>query len=121
MTKLTTADIQNWLASNREVQLIVESRFGDPVDGDPEWNAYCHKSTHDATIPKKWVRQRKYSVGSPTDMETGIRLGEGLLSQPLLDLTNGVVREFWLKDTDHVTVLTVEKNGKIVFIEDLSD
>jgi hypothetical protein len=58
---------------------------------------------------------RKYKVGSKTDKELGLNLA----TYP--DLVGGTVREYTLRDTDHISVLIVEKDNKIVFVEDLSD
>lgn len=128
MSKLTTADVQKFLATDPNVQRIVrEDRCGIAPDGTPDADddGTFLKWAKDATDPKKWVRRRKYSVGSKTDMEEGIQLGDGFQALDPKDrppdLTGGIVREFWLRDTDHVTILTVEKDGKIIFIEDLSD
>lgn len=129
MAKLTTSDIQKFLATNSEIQrLVQEDRCGMRPDGsfeDEDSESPYKKWVEDAKNPKKWVRQRKYKVGSEMDMDVGLRLGEGFSSlspedRPP-DLTDGIVREFWLRDTDHITILTVEKDGKIVFTEDLSD
>lgn len=129
MGKLTTSDIQKFLATDPEIQrLVQQDRCGMQDDGtfeDGDLDSPYKKWVEDAKNPKKWVRQRKYNVGSETDMEEGIQLGENFATldpkdRPS-DLTGGIVREFWLRDTDHITILTVEKDGKIIFTEDLSD
>jgi len=120
--KLTTAEIQKWLTTNIEIQELVYGRVGDPEDVDPEEvTDYFKRVMKDFKNPKKWVRVRKYNVGSPTDMDLGIRCGEGFPHSPKIpDLTGGIIREFVLKGTS-IGVLLVEKADKIVFIEDLSD
>lgn len=116
MPEMRTADIQKWLATDLGIQKLVAERLPNDPGDDPDFAAYVAKARKDSANPKKWVRRRKYKVGSDTD---SLKLGEPLPGTP--DLTGGIVREFWLRDTDHVTVLTVEKDGKIVFFEDMSD
>ena|ERR1019366_10239676 len=116
MSKLTTAQIQEWLTTDPEIRELVLNRFGvDEGEDMSEYTEYCRESLINSRKPKKWKRLRKYTVGSPTDAENCLSL------EDYPELTGGIVREFWLRGTDHVTVQLVEKDGKIVFIEDLSD
>lgn len=141
MKKLTTADCQNFLASNKEIQDLIETTrydFSEIDEGSDEedstgYTDYLIRVNKDRRNPKKWVRTRKYKVGSTTDTELGLNLAsyEELkkdkqyfsyeIFSKIPDLTGGIVREFWLRDTDHITILLVEKDGEIVYFEDLSD
>jgi len=115
---LTTDDCQKFLSTNSDIQKLVQGRY-DPEEWDDK--RHCLIIRKNAANPKKWVRQQKYNVGSPTDLDKLDLLQLLKDSKGAPDITGGVVREFWLKDTDHITILLVEKDDKIVFTEDLSD
>ena len=128
MAELRTADVQQFLATNVEIQEIVLSRAGlldgalliAEQAGDQEEIAYLNKIGKDGKNPKKWKRMSKFKVGSNTD-KNFLQLCE--LTPEMLggkDLTGGIVRIFQLGE-ESIVVLTVEKDGKIVFIEDVGD
>lgn len=113
MGKLTTADIQQILATEPRYLKLLREQY-DSAD----WKS-ANKLQRDAINPKKWTRKIKYLVGSKTD-KMGSDAGGGLMLCETPSLAGGIVREFLLKDTDHVMLL-VEKDGKIVYVEDMSD
>ena len=128
MPKITTADCRNFLVNDPETQRIVQGRYdlSECGDSEPEEVAYFNKVLRDAKNSKRWKRQRKYKVGGRVDEEQGSDYGDDfsvkLCQQRFgVDPRGGVIREFWLEDTDHVTVALLEKDGKLYCIDDLSD
>ena len=126
MSKITTADCRNFLASDPTVQRIIHERAADAVE-----IAYSDKVISNGKNPKRWKRITKYKVGSKTDLEGG-ELGGGMgyshpdqvkyvIRECGVDPTGGVVRDFWLEETDRVTISLLEKEGQLYFLEDLSD
>lgn len=129
MPKITTADCRNWLVASPKVQQLIRDRTGT-TDGDPDpdaaqWIAWGKN-------PKKWKRNCKYKVGSKTDLEGadsgagggGYGDAEGVeMTKQFcgVDPTGGVIRNFWLEGTDHVTIAVLEKDGNLYLLEDLSD
>jgi len=128
VTKITTADCRKFLVSDPEVQGVVEGRYDmddadlDPFD-DAEEIVFFSKVLENGKNPKKWKRVRKYNVGSKTDTDEGCNFADNEFVKQMrgVDPTGGVVREFWLEDTDHVTVAILEKDGKLYYLDDLSD
>lgn len=116
---MNTAELKQFLATNAEVQRMIQERYdlGEYEDNAPaEEIAHHEKVVRDAKDPKKWKRVRKYNVGSVTEMGVGDDI-----AHVYPHLIGGVVREFWLDGTDHVTFLLVEKDGDIKLVDDLSD
>lgn len=134
---LSTADCRKFLATNPGVLKLVRDRVGyDPspaawlaqCDGDAQEVAFFQGWLNNAANPKKWKRRAKYGIGSKTDREGGnsgggCDYGEGdyVRQSHGVDPAGGVVREFWLEDTDHITLALLEKNGALTVIDDLSD
>lgn len=130
MTKITTADCRKFLTTDPKVQDVVQGRY-DIVEcevDDPEEIKYFNKVLKDAKIPKRWKRRTKYKIGSETDRMGG-DVGGGsdyansdYIKQSIgFDPVGGVIREFWLEGTDHVTVAILEKDGVLTLVDDLSD
>lgn len=128
MGKITTADCRKWLASNQKVQRTVWERYcPDEADCAQEKQEYL-KVIATGKVPKNWKRNTKYKVGSKTDIDGGDS-GGGLnygnnpyvIQCAGVDPTGGVIREFWLDGTDHVTIAVLEKDEQLYFLEDLSD
>ena len=132
---LSTADCRKWLATDPKIQQLVKDRVGyDPnpaswlaqCDGDAQEVAFFQGWVNNAANPKKWKRQRKFNVGSKVDLESGAPTGDtagiAFIKQTAgVDPTGGVVREFWLEDTDHITLAILELNNNLYLIDDLSD
>jgi len=115
--KLTTDDCRKWLAASPVIKKLVKDRSGvsdGEEDALTEW-------VIDAADPKKWTRQSKVKVGSKTDKDDMNYADPFFANQLGFPLTGGVVRTFWLKGTDHVTVSILELNGSLHFLDDLSD
>ena len=127
MAELRTADIQQFLTTNEEVQKMVADRLGisdgmlEIDDLDSEERKYITETQAKGKKPKKWKRLMKYGVGSKTDKDNCSPLCElGIDLTGGVDLTGGIVRIFQLEE-ESICVLTVEKDGKIIFIEDVGD
>lgn len=107
---MNTESIRQWLATDPRILQIVRDRSGvSDGEADEETAVWVEWAQN----PKRWVRRSKMRVGSAAWQERfGYLLG---------DITSGVAREFWLRDTDHVTILLIEQSGSIAHIEDLSD
>lgn len=125
--KITTADCRNFLVAHTDIQREVAGRY-DPADyqGDPVYQAEMRQIVANGKNPKKWKRQRKYKVGSKADLESaspaGDEFGISFTKKNLgVDPTGGTIREFWLEDTDHITIAVLELNGVLYFLDDLSD
>lgn len=130
MNKLSTEDCRKFLVTDPSVQAIVKKHCNisdyDPVV-DSEQISYCQKTAQAAQNPRRWRRQAKYGVGSKRDLEGGgMAYGDDfgvdcVLKTLGVDPRGGVVREFWLEHTDHITVVLLEKAGKLFLLDDLSD
>jgi hypothetical protein len=125
---MKTEDIQKWLASDPEVLDLVRSRIGMCSDGTwEEGEAPDAESGYAnwpvwAGNPKKWVRQSKMKIDSKAYAEQSFGADADFIQKEFgVDVSNSIVRSFWLRGTDHVTILTYEKDEKIVLIDDLSD
>jgi hypothetical protein len=123
-----TEDVQKFLATDPEVQSIVRGRVGMNDDGTwdegeaPDEESGYAKWPEWAKNPKKWVRQSKMAFGSAAYKDRFYGLDADFFKKEYgIDTTGAIVRAFWLRDTDHVTILTYEKDEKIVLIDDLSD
>lgn len=124
MAGLSTADCRNWLVADAQTQQLVADNSGhsDYLSGAEPLSSVQMTWVTNAKKPGKWKRQHKYKVGSQADKDN---LGyddpwfANYLKLPTL--VGGVIRIFWLEDTDHVTVSLLELNGKIYFLDDLSD
>lgn len=122
MKKLSTADCTRFLTTNSEVQQLVKDRYDwDNDDYDKENREYARRILIDATNPKKWKRRNKYIIGSKTDMDGGVGIYSGMRYGENTKYTGGILRIFWLEDTDHITVALLELNGNLKVIDDLSD
>jgi hypothetical protein len=117
--QMTTADCRKYIIANLLAQ--VDHRLGPSMGLPPaevQWHARVRQS---AATPTKWKRRIKYNVGSKVDIEGSDGIGGGLdfAQQPALH--GGVVREFFLDDSDGICFALVEKNSAIVHVEDLCD
>ena len=130
MSKITTADCRKWLAADPQVQKIVADSSGhsDYLAGREPLSSVEMTWVTNGKNPKKWKRRGKYNVGSKTDTDGGIDCGgcdfgdnEFVKQETGVDPTGGVIREFWLEDTDHVTIALLEKDGQLYYLDDLSD
>lgn len=110
MGKLTTSDIQQMLATEPRYLKLVKS--------------YCYEETgvavKRASDPAKWRNACSYEVGSKVDMQGGKTGGGLILVETHQSLKGCPVWEFVLSGTDFALLL-VEKDGKIVHVEDMSD
>jgi hypothetical protein len=120
---MKTEDIQQWLATDPEIQQLVQERVGMLPDGtweeddiDPEMKSWVDRAKN----PKMWVRRTKMKIDSPAWKNQSPMSAKdfGITG---VDVSGAITREFWLRDTDHITILTFEKDEKIVLIEDYSD
>lgn len=121
MAELRTEDCQKFLTTDPAIAQLVRDRLGltdDPQlsDYDQEWRTYAYKAMKDAGKPKKWKRVGKVKLGSKTDLEN---MNFAEIWPQYAD--GGIARTFWLQDTDHITVVLVEYEGKIVAMDDVSD
>ena len=132
MTKITTADCRLFLTTDTACRAVWEGAYGleNYVDDDPEELAWAKKNLANAANPKKWKRIGKYTIGSKTDIEGSDTTGAGggdfanHWGNEALGFTpakGDVVREFWLEDTDHCTIVLIEHGGRLRFLEDRSD
>lgn len=118
---LSTADCRNWLSTNPKIQQLVSDNSG-VSDGE----VYHAQWVVDAKKPNKWKRQSKHKVGSKLDLANscpvgdieGIKVVKSLLG---IDPTGGVLRNFWLEATDHITLQVLELNNQLYLLDDLSD
>jgi hypothetical protein len=132
---LSTADCRKWLSTDAKVQQLVKDRVGyDPnpaiflaqCENNPQEVAFWTTWITNGANPKKWKRQSKCKVGSKTDLASWHPVGdaEGIAyaKQSLgVDPTGGILRNFWLEDTDHITVSILEVGGQLYLYDDLSD
>jgi hypothetical protein len=121
-----TAEIQQFLATDPRIQRIVRGRVGQNDDGswDEDSPPDCDtaKWPDRAKNPKKWVREWKLTYGSKAWIEKKDHVyGTFTKTQLGFDPVGAVVRRFWLRDTDHISIEVWERDGKIVFIDDVSD
>lgn len=122
MSKLSTADCQNWLIQHKLEH--IKAMYGDETDDTPENKTYYNEIITNASTPKKWKRMTKYNVGSDIDKgekecAPGGYGGMNYCDHPMY--AGGVVRTFYLEGTDHITFNLIEVNGQIVEAEDCSD
>jgi len=122
---LSTADCRNWLVKHKADEVQAKWDDLDDPDLEPEEREFIEKICRYARTPSKWKRITKYKVGSKIDMgdeEPANYEGRGghcYAHQPAL--LGGVVRQFYLEDTDHITYMLVEVDGQIVYVDDASD
>ena len=122
MSKLTTADCTKFLATDPKIQQLAKDRYDwDNDDYDDESRKYAAKVIIDAADPKKWKRRNKYKIGSKADMDGGAGEYSGMRYGENPEYAGGIVRIFWLQDSDHITVALLELDGKLKLIDDLSD
>jgi len=134
MAKITTADCRKFLAEHPEVQQHVRGRYDPEEDygeGSDDYIKELEQICRNGANPKKWKRNTKYKVGSEIDREGGDCGGGGdfgndfavkyCLEEFGVDPRGGVIREFWLEGTDHITYALLEKDGKLYIVDDLSD
>jgi len=111
---MKSEELKVFLTINPAVREIVESRLSmDDYDSEDEYGSYIKQALKDSLDPKKWKRTTKFVVGNET--------ADGLSDWLPPELNGCIARSFWLKGTDHVTILLVEKDNEIIHIEDLSD
>lgn len=124
---MTLSDnLKRYLTLNVVVQKIVAGRCGlldmEHEEFEPEEIAYVEKIVSNGKNPKKWKRMRKYKIDSPAN-EIYVRWDkqkEKHIPEP--ELTGCTVREFYLEDTDHVTIaLITNDEGEVIMMDDLSD
>ena len=121
---LSTADCRNWLVADVQTQKIVADNSGhtDYLAGREPLADVQMTWVTNAKLPKKWKRVTKFKVGGKFDKENhGWDTNEYAEQQIGKPLAGGVIREFWLEDTDHVTIAILELSGKLYFLDDLSD
>jgi hypothetical protein len=113
---MKSQDIKKYLATDELIQHRIEARYetsdldkNDPDEAEliKEYSLIINKAKN----ASNWKRIRKYKWGGSKDH----------IFYDDDKLQGGVVREFWLEDTDHITVAVIEVNNKIVTTEDLSD
>lgn len=100
---MTSDEIKKFLTTDPRVLQAVDARYeeGDEV-------------REFARTASKWKRRTKYAVGSDADGNYYDAIENGRLK-------GGVVRVFELSGSDGAAVAVVEKNGKVVYVDDLSD
>lgn len=121
MSKLKTEDCRNWLATDPGIQQLIKDRYGwdpDPVamfemcEDDQDEVDYVNSIIKCAAKPGKWKRYSKYNLGSARDKD--------FRNYAEICKGKGVVREFNLADTE-VSVVILEQDGKLSFLDDMSD
>ncbi len=131
MTKITTADCRKFLATDSVTQELVKSRYDvscadSNEPGEAEFYEAVCKS---AQSPRNWRRRAKYKVGSKADMGDGAGEGGGyefatnsyVHDRIGFNPEGGVVREFNLDPDTEIVVALLEKDGKLLVLDDLSD
>ena len=131
MSKITTADCRAFLSTDAKCRAVWEGSYSldNFVDCDPEEIEWARKNLANAANPKKWKRIGKYGIGSTTDLDgndSGAGGGDygnhwGTETLGFTPHKGDVVREFWLEDTDHCTIVLIEHNGSLHFLDDRSD
>jgi hypothetical protein len=121
MSQLKTADCRKWLATDDDIQNLVKDRYGwsdniedmlEMCDNDQDEIDQINDVVAQAAKPKNWKRYTKFKLGSETDQKN--------CDYGLLFPGEGVVRQFNLDDTE-IAVMILEQNGKLSFLNDLSD
>jgi hypothetical protein len=121
VSKLKTADCRQWLATSDEIQNLVKDRYGwlddektllEMCGHEQDEVDYINNIVAQAAKPKNWKRQRKFKLGSETDQNE--------CGYSYLFPGEGVVRQFNLRDTE-IAVMILEQNGKLSYLNDLSD
>lgn len=118
--KLSTADCQKYLV-DKYAKDIREMYMEDGVD---ELSDYSKKIIANAANPKKWKRMTKYTVGSDIDKGEKECAPGGYGGMNYCDYgkyAGGIVRTFYLDETDHITYNLIEVDGQIVGEDDCSD
>jgi len=122
---LTTADCTKFLTTDAEIQKMVRERYEEHLEeldeDEVEERAHYTKLIANSSNPKKWKRRNKYSVGSKIDIEGGNGEYGGLDYGQNPDYAGGIIRIFWLEDTDNLTLALLEKDGQLKVVDDLSD
>lgn len=123
---LTTKDCQEYMVKNHAQDAL--ERYSPkkemvPYPGEAEERKELEKICRNAKTPSGWKRTAKYTVGSKTDRDGSDSEGYTGLNYAELrpDLIGGIVRTMYLRDSDHITYNLIEKDGKIVFEDDMSD
>ena len=117
---MNSNDCKRFLCLNVKVQEIVAGRCGaadmenevlDQYEID-----YIKKITDNGRNPKKWKRVSKFKIGSKADMD------DREYGRWYPEYVGCTAREFYLEDTDHVTILLITNDaGEMVMMDDLSD
>lgn len=128
---LSTNDCRNWMASDPAIQNLIKERVGfDPnpavfleiCDNDPQEVACFNKWITDGANPKKWKRMSKFKIGGKHDQENHGYDKSAFIRQQLgFDPAGGIVREFYLEDTDRISARILEHNGKLYLLEETCD
>jgi len=120
MSKITTADCRQFLATDPQTQALVRNRY-DVSYCDEAEEATAYRAVHAASqVPKNWIRRVKYKAGGKADMEGG-DTGGGSCYGETPAYAGGMIREFRLDPDTEIAVALLEKDGKLVVIDDLSD
>jgi len=121
----------NWLASS------MPARLNEWLVRDtPEYAKEADKTIAASRLPQNWIGLAEYEVGSEADKTGnmieheeeehytgGSNYEEQFWAQSigLKSLAGGIVYEFWLEETEHITVAIIELNGKFHFLDDRGD
>lgn len=113
---MNSNELKRYLTLNQEVQQIVADRSGatdmEHEELEPEEIAHIEKVIANGRNPKKWKRMSKFTVGGPSDE---------IFGSYYPDWKGCIAREFYLEDTDHITIYLITRDDSVIAIEDYSD
>jgi len=119
---MNTEQCRKWLTTDPKTQQAVKDRSGvtdfeesGEPDAEFDWVKW-------GKTPSKWVRDMKFKVGSKTDTEFLDYGNNPYVQQEIgVDPVGGVIRIFTIKGTDRVSVVILEKDDQLYFVEDMCD
>lgn len=109
-----STELKKYLTEDARVQEIVAGRCGAlyPEELEEGEREYADQIVANGKNPKKWKRMSKFTVGGPSDEMFG---------EYYPQWKGCIAREFYLEDTDHVTIILITRNDNIIAVEDFSD